>query len=417
MSIKTIDLGPITAYADAVAGGYDGTREEWKVYIANVAENARQAAAAATYARGIKNVSEGWAVGTQNEIPVTEGSPYYHNNSKYYYEQLRDHLPNLEAVGNSITAVRNVSDNIEMLQNVHQHVRQIDHVDADLPKIVTVADNMTAVSAAAALINDFTDTIAKEYDNTKDYNVGDYILHNTDFYICNTAITAGEEFDINKWTKTDVADSLVDIASRLDDLEYSPVNISAFTVNPATIEIGSTQTTAALSWTMNRNASVLKIDGANVSVASRSQNQTGLNIHPTTTGAAKTWTIYSKDNRNHESTRTATMYSYNRVFYGVSSIGQLNLVDSAFVNGLANKPLSDTRARTITLEAGAGLYGYYCVPTRLVRDRDCIIKFNGNTVEFYKTTVNVTNASEYEESYTVYRSPNLLYGSTELVIS
>ena len=32
-------------------------------------------------------VSEGWAKGTQNGVPVTSGSPYYEDNAKYYKDQ------------------------------------------------------------------------------------------------------------------------------------------------------------------------------------------------------------------------------------------------------------------------------------------------------------------------------------------
>lgn len=34
-------------------------------------------------------VAEGWTVGEKNGVPVTSGSPYYHNNAKYYAEQAK----------------------------------------------------------------------------------------------------------------------------------------------------------------------------------------------------------------------------------------------------------------------------------------------------------------------------------------
>jgi len=46
-----------------------------------VAEAAREASLATK-----SLVSEGWAKGTQNDVPVEEGSPYYHDNSKYHSE-------------------------------------------------------------------------------------------------------------------------------------------------------------------------------------------------------------------------------------------------------------------------------------------------------------------------------------------
>ena len=43
----TRDLGPVHAYALAVAEGFDGTKSEWETYIAQAAENAENAAASA----------------------------------------------------------------------------------------------------------------------------------------------------------------------------------------------------------------------------------------------------------------------------------------------------------------------------------------------------------------------------------
>ena len=44
------DLGPVSAYAVAVAHGFDGTEAEWEQYIANASTNAAQASASATAA-------------------------------------------------------------------------------------------------------------------------------------------------------------------------------------------------------------------------------------------------------------------------------------------------------------------------------------------------------------------------------
>lgn len=49
-TIKT-NLGPVTAYADAKAHGYTGTREEFGVLLANAGNNADAAAASAAEAK------------------------------------------------------------------------------------------------------------------------------------------------------------------------------------------------------------------------------------------------------------------------------------------------------------------------------------------------------------------------------
>ena len=162
MATVVKDLGGVTAYADAVAAGYTGTREEFQELMASYASVAQQAAQSAADAESAKNdavsakndaesakvdavsaknsavsakndaisakndavsaktgaetaeghaegyatsasgsatsagtnalKSEGFAVGQQNGSDVGSESPYYHNNAKYYAEQIGQEL-------------------------------------------------------------------------------------------------------------------------------------------------------------------------------------------------------------------------------------------------------------------------------------------------------------------------------------
>lgn len=56
------------------------------IAIANDLENIDNASTYANNASASALVSEGYALGTQNGTEVEAGSPYYHNNSKYYAE-------------------------------------------------------------------------------------------------------------------------------------------------------------------------------------------------------------------------------------------------------------------------------------------------------------------------------------------
>lgn len=55
MAVQTYNLGTVTAYADAKAGGYTGTKEEWQALMASYATVAESAAASATTATNAKN--------------------------------------------------------------------------------------------------------------------------------------------------------------------------------------------------------------------------------------------------------------------------------------------------------------------------------------------------------------------------
>lgn len=79
---QTLDLGPVDAYAIAVAEGYTGTREEWVQAMADAEAN------------GLK--AEGYAIGKQNGVAVESGE-YYQNNAKYYNEQAQSAKEDAEA--------------------------------------------------------------------------------------------------------------------------------------------------------------------------------------------------------------------------------------------------------------------------------------------------------------------------------
>ena len=72
---------------------------EWLVSVSGSSADARALAA------------EGWAVGTQRGVPVTEGSPYYQNNSLYWSQQVMATAGDLATlVQQAQTAIRGADD-------------------------------------------------------------------------------------------------------------------------------------------------------------------------------------------------------------------------------------------------------------------------------------------------------------------
>ena len=70
MAIQTYNLGTVTAYGDARAGGYTGTLAEWQALMANYAVVGQQAAQSAQTAT--TKASEANASATLAEIAKTE---------------------------------------------------------------------------------------------------------------------------------------------------------------------------------------------------------------------------------------------------------------------------------------------------------------------------------------------------------
>ena len=187
-----------------------------------------------------------------------------------------------------------------------------------------------------------------------------------------------------------------DIISRLNALEYVPVAIKTFSANPSTIEMGSTPT-VTLQWVIEGNWETLTLNGNPVT----GQYTT---VQPTTT---TTYTLVAADEQT-ESTKTATVTAANQIYWGAAA-------NTESVTTLANKTLSNTKSRTITVNASAGNYIIYALPKRL---GTVTFKVNGFDGGFSAPEEkNLTNASGYSEAYYVYKSTNAGLGNTTVVIA
>jgi len=76
------------------------------------------------------------------------------------------------------------------------------------------SDLVPAIGTDPEVLDDF----AEEYDPTATYNIGDYCIHNSDFYKCNTNNTTGT-WNNNAWDRVSVADELADHKNTLNHLE------------------------------------------------------------------------------------------------------------------------------------------------------------------------------------------------------
>ena len=92
--VLTRNLGHVTAYGYAKAGGYTGTEAEFEALMAGYADAAGYAQAAANSAAAAANSvtaagnkvkdAQAWAEGKRGSTDVPISDPAYHNNAKYY---------------------------------------------------------------------------------------------------------------------------------------------------------------------------------------------------------------------------------------------------------------------------------------------------------------------------------------------
>lgn len=105
------------------------------------------------------------------------------------------------------------------------------------------------------------------------------------------------------------------VQQALDDLNYKAIAINSFTNDVGTVEMGSTVTDVTLSYSFNKTAKSLTLDGTAIDVASTKQVLTGLTIT-----ANKTYTLTATDDRDAKATKTTSISFLNGCYYGVGTV-------------------------------------------------------------------------------------------------
>ena len=181
------------------------------------------------------------------------------------------------------------------------------------------------------------------------------------------------------------------IRARLDALEDNKIRINTFTATPAVCEIGSSNT-IVLNWSLSKTPTAQTINEYPVSGTSQIYYDIS---------TAQTYTLSVTDGE-YLDTATLTVDFANNIYYGAAS-------DLTAVTTLASV-LSNTKARTIDVNAGAGQYIIYALPVRLGTVEFFVSGFEGGFEP--PARQQLTNASGYTEAYYVYRSTNANLGRT-----
>ena len=266
------DLGEATAYAYAVSKGYTGTEEEFAELMASYATVAEDAAQSAQEAADEALVSEGHASGTQDKVPVSADSPYYHNNAAYFADQADQSAQaasgsagnasdsagdaatqalksegyaagtqngssvgsdspyyhnnasywNTQAQGEASAAAGSATfaeGYSKDSQAWSEGVKGSTPVTSDDPQCQNNAKYWATQAAASAATSAAMTGLADQFDATKNYAVGDYVLYNGTFYKFTAAHPSGA------WTGTDVvADTAgAELTSLLSQLEATQI--------------------------------------------------------------------------------------------------------------------------------------------------------------------------------------------------
>lgn len=259
-----------------------------------------------------------------------------------------------------------------------------------------VGDNKTIVGAINQLREDVNSGIGGGTVDLTNYQKKNDEFLNTD----EKTITGGINEVNNKIKK--IQKSQIELDAKIWDIQ-NPFDISSFSVTPNISQMGST-VSPKLTW--NYTHSTIKSQTINnTTVESTLRTKTFTGVTTTTT-----YTLAGISNSGVQKSKTATITFANGVYYGKSTT---LTYDSALISGLT-KQLSTTKNRTITVNAGAGEYIFYCVPSRLGA---CSFNVGGFDGGFSKVaTIDFTNSDNYKEKYDIYKSDNANLGNTNVTI-
>lgn len=169
-------------------------------------------------------------------------------------------------------------------------------------------------------------------------------------------------------------------------------------------ELGSVIENLVLTWDYNREIVSQFLDEVSLGLSVREQSFENITSN-------RTFTMVSKSKMGVEKTINYTVSFANGIYYGKSSEETIN---ADFFNTLT-KTLSNSKSRSIIVNAGKGEYIYYCYPVRL--GEDAIFTVNGFDGGFNKVAIYaLINANGYTEDYVVYKSTNANLGNTSITI-
>ena len=209
--------------------------------------------------------------------------------------------------------------------------------------------------------------------------------------------------------------------------DYKQIAVNSLTVNtlsvsPAAsengnlVEKGSTVSRIKLTYSLNKDATEMKLDNVSTKNDSDTMSASGtITKDISLSNTNKAWSLYVEDTRpdgsHKNASRSVTLKFVNRVFYGAATIP--NTVNNAFVRGLANKPLDeDGIVSGISVTTGENEYIWYCSTKS-----NCKFNVGGFDGGFNEPIeVQVKDAGNVDTTYYVYRSTNSNLGTKTITV-
>jgi hypothetical protein len=190
------------------------------------------------------------------------------------------------------------------------------------------------------------------------------------------------------------------VQAALDALLYVAPKINSFTNTGGSVEKGASVASVTLNWSFNKTMTSVTINGVAVDPTLASQTITG----PFTTN--QSWTMVAGDGVN-STTSTTSLNFLGKRYWGASALTSL---DNAAVLGLGASELASNFNKSITYNCAGGKYPYFAYPASFGSPASVIC--NGLSFsDFSVTTLSVTNASGFTQTYNILRFNGIQTGA------
>lgn len=177
----------------------------------------------------------------------------------------------------------------------------------------------------------------------------------------------------------------------------------SLSANPSggTFEMGTIITAPIVfNWTTNKPITSQTLTGFTLE-----NTEVRTATYETNISSNKTFTLSVSDGENSAS--SSVSYNFmNNVFWGSASIGSY---DSAFINSLSNKKLTNSVKGTYSFNIGAGEYGFWAVPSNMSIASVWIGGFEVTLEDC--GTIYYTNSKDYTTEYRIYKTGQSGLGS------
>ncbi len=195
-----------------------------------------------------------------------------------------------------------------------------------------------------------------------------------------------------------------------DTVQEMGASVEGFDATWALNKTPAEQTITASSSLVSEDTVIIEDIGADVRsttalTGSAARQWGGVRAQKKTSGTL-TVALTVKDDRGAAASKSVSIQWFNGVYTGAAVALSFRTL---------TKSLQGGRAKTFTVNAGAGEYIWYACPDRYGTPSFNVGGFDGGFSKL--DTLNYTNPSGYTESYQVWRSDNAGLGSTTVVVS